>query len=454
MEFVTLIVMNHPVSALDGRYSKKLTELSGIVSEFGLMKYRITVEVAWLHFLKDNSIIPPEVDLVKLSNVVSEFNSVEFEKIKEIEVTTKHDIKAVEYYLRDYVDKSAWSWIHFACTSEDINNISYALLLKDAQKVTLDFLQKTILYNLEQKALSWKDTSMLAHTHGQPATPTTVGKEFAVYAHRVQTICTRLQAVPIMAKINGATGNYAAHNVAFPHIDWITLSKEFIESFNLSWNPLTTQIENHDYQSEILDHVSRLCSVLSDLCTDMWGYISIEYFGLKLSQGEVGSSTMPHKVNPIDFENARGNFKLTRGIARTLSDELPISMWQRDLSDSTLQRNFGLVFGHFLLGLKSLENGLNKIELRKDILERDLAKNPEVLTEAIQTVLRKNGYADAYEQLKELSRGRTVTLEEIRAFVQMLKINSADKEILNALTPNTYVGKSGELVDIYFKGNV
>lgn len=441
--------MQHPISALDGRYCNKITELNDIVSEFGLMKYRVTTEIAWLICLKKHAIIPASVDFDGLSNVIENFGEIDFEKIKKVESTTRHDVKAVEYYLREYVPESAWPWIHFACTSEDINNIAYALLLKDAQEIVLDFLQNVIVENLEQKAQLWKAVPMLARTHGQPATPTTVGKEFSVYVYRLNTITTRLQSVLIKAKINGATGNYAAHSIAFPEVDWITLSKQFVESFDLSWNPLTTQIENHDYQSEILDHTSRLCSVLTDLCTDMWGYISIGYFGQKLATGEIGSSTMPHKVNPIDFENARGNFKLTRGIARTLSDELPISMWQRDLSDSTLQRNFGLVFGHFLLGLKSLENGLKKIELREDVLKRDLADNPEVLTEAIQTVLRKNGHTDAYEQLKELSRGKRVTQEEIRMFISVLTIDETDKENLLALTPALYVGKSAELVEKY-----
>lgn len=439
--------MTHPISALDGRYSKKVSELSLIASEFGLMRYRIQVEVAWLLFLQKQQIVPAEVDLQKLATVVEKFDDAEFEKIKTIEATTKHDVKAVEYYLRDFIDESAWSWIHFACTSEDINNIAYALVVKDSLDVVRQVLRDAIIGNLKQKAKGWKAIPMLARTHGQPATPTSMGKELAVYVHRLESIETRLQSVSIMGKINGATGNYAAHSVAFPNVDWISLSKEFIESLGLSWNPLTTQIENHDYQSEVLDHISRVCSVLCDLCTDVWGYISIGYFGQKTVAGEVGSSTMPHKVNPIDFENARGNFKLTRGIARTLSDELPISMWQRDLSDSTLQRNFGLVFGHFLLGLKSLENGLNKIEIKEEVLQRDLANNPEVLTEAIQTVLRKNGHSDAYEQLKELSRGKKITVEEIHAFIQTLKITDADKENLLKLTPETYIGKSTELVE-------
>ncbi len=439
--------MHTAISALDGRYAKKVTELSEIVSEFGLMKYRVLTEVSWLRFLAMQGLISQEIDFDTLTNLTKNFSQVDFEKIKLIEATTRHDVKAVEYYLREYVPESAWSWIHFACTSEDINNISYALMVRDARTVVSDFLKVSITGNLKQKAEAWKETSMLSRTHGQPATPTTIGKEFAVYVYRLNSIASRLLDVPVMAKINGATGNYAAHLVAFPHVDWIDLSKQFIESLELTWNPLTTQIENHDYQSEILDHISRVCSVLSDLCTDVWGYIAVGYFSQKLVAGEVGSSTMPHKINPIDFENARGNFKMTRGIARTLSDELPISMWQRDLSDSTLQRNLGLVFGHFLLGLKSLESGLNKIELKADILERDLADNPEVLTEAIQTVLRKNGHADAYEQLKTLSRGKRVTLEEIRTFVTTLAIPEADKEILLALTPHSYVGNSAILVE-------
>lgn len=439
--------MQYPISALDGRYSKKVVELSEIVSEFGLMKYRIRTEIAWLSFLKKHGIIPNEVDIESLSTVIESFNDQEFEKIKNIESTTKHDVKAVEYYLREHVTESAWPWIHFACTSEDINNIAYALMLKDAQHVVLTCLKESIINTLREKARTWKSVPMLARTHGQPATPTTMGKELGVYVLRLTSIRNRLESLPILAKINGATGNYAAHTVAFPDVDWIKVSQEFITDLGLSWNPLTTQIENHDYQSEMLDHISRMCSVLTDLCTDVWGYISIGYFGQRLVAGEVGSSTMPHKVNPIDFENARGNFKITRGIARTLSDELPISMWQRDLSDSTLQRNFGLVFGHFLLGLKSLENGLKKIELKEDVLEADLAENPEVLTEAIQTVLRKNGHADAYEQLKELSRGRRVSLEEIRTFIKTLTIVESDKENLLVLTPSLYIGKSAELVE-------
>ena len=441
--------MTQPITALDGRYQNKIEELSDICSEFGLVKYRVQVEVAWLYFLKAKNIIPDTISLPDLESVVSNFSAADFEKVKEIERTTNHDVKAIEYLLREHTDEDVWPWIHFACTSEDINNLAYTLQVKHALEVVLGTLDGEIISDLKQKAGEWKAVAMLARTHGQPATPTTMGKELAVYVHRLQAIYDRLQATPLTGKLNGASGNYAAHAVAFPDEPWLTHSEEFVTSLRLTWNPLTTQIENHDQQAEVLDHIARLSSVLSDLCTDVWGYISIGYFGQKVVAGEVGSSTMPHKVNPIDFENARGNFKLARGVARTLADELPISMWQRDLSDSTLQRNFGLVFGHFLLGLKSLTKGLGKIELKPEVLQADLESNPEVLTEAIQTVLRKNGHTDAYEQLKSLSRGKRVTLEEIREFIQTLDIDTEDKAALLALTPASYTGKSEALVDTF-----
>lgn len=437
--------MEYPITALDGRYQRKVSELSGIVSEFGLMKYRVQVEIAWLFFLKKHKVIPDTVGFEDLQDFV--FSDEYYRSIKEIEGTTRHDVKAVEYFLREHTDKSVWPWIHFACTSEDINNIAYAMQLRDARGVVMKFLDENIIDDLSGKAKSWKAVPMLSRTHGQPATPTTTGKEFAVYVHRLETLARSIESIPLTAKINGAAGNYAAHAVAFPKIDWIELSKEFIENMGLVWNPLTTQIESHDMQAQIFDQIGGLCSVLCDLCSDMWGYISIGYFGQKVVEGEVGSSTMPHKVNPIDFENARGNLKMSRGIGRILSDELPISMWQRDLSDSTLQRNIGLVFGHFFVGLKSLERGLHKIELRPEVLKNDLEDNIEVLTEAIQSVLRKNGHADAYEKLKALSRGKRVTLEEMRNFITTLEIEEGDKEVLLGLSPLMYTGKSEDLVD-------
>ncbi len=438
--------MTHPITALDGRYQSKVAELSEITSEFGLMKYRVQVEVAWLNFLKQEGIVPTDIAVPDLLQLVTDFSGEHFEAIKELEATTNHDVKAVEYFIQQHCDEAVWPWIHFACTSEDINNLSYALMLKEA-RVVVSKSTASILEDLQAKAIEHKATPMLSRTHGQPATPTTIGKELAVFHYRLKQAEETLSAVPVIGKLNGATGNFAAHSVAFPGTDWIDLSERFVTSLGVAYNPLTTQIESHDNQAALLDAYARECTILSDLCSDVWGYISIGYFGQKVVEGEVGSSTMPHKVNPIDFENARGNFKLARGIARTLADELPISTWQRDLSDSTLQRNFGLVFGHFLLGLKSLEKGLSKIELRAEVLKADLETNPEVLTEAIQTVLRKNGHTDAYEQLKSLSRGKRVTLEEIRTFIQDLDVTDEDKANLLELTPATYVGKSVDLVD-------
>ena len=440
--------MTHPITALDGRYQKKVSELSEITSEFGLMKYRVQVEVAWLNFLKQEGIVPADVSVPDLSHLVTNFSEEHFAAIKELEATTNHDVKAVEYFIQQHCDEAVWPWIHFACTSEDINNLSYALMLKEARAV-VSKSTASILEGLKNKAVEYKAAAMLSRTHGQPATPTTMGKELAVFYHRLKQAEEALGSIPVTGKLNGATGNFAAHSVAFPETDWLDLSERFVTSLGVAHNPLTTQIESHDNQAVLLDAYTRQCTILSDLCSDIWGYVSLGYFGQKVVEGEVGSSTMPHKVNPIDFENARGNFKLARGIARTLADELPISTWQRDLSDSTLQRNFGLVFGHFLLGLKSLEKGLSKIDLRTDVLTADFEANPEVLTEAIQTVLRKNGHTDAYEQLKSLSRGKRVSIVEIQDFVSSLDITDEDKTILQSLTPETYIGKSVDLVEKY-----
>lgn len=442
--------MNHPLSPLDGRYQSKINELSGIFSEFGLMKYRTRVEIEWLLFLCEKGIAPEMEDGLKigLEMVINEFSEEEFQKIKTTESVTNHDVKAVEYLVRDLVPEKYWPWIHFACTSEDINNTSYGLMMKDGVAEVLNFLENDVLSDLRSKSIDWKATPMLCRTHGQTATPSTMGREMAVFYHRISQVVSATASVPFLAKINGATGNYAAHVVAFPEQDWIMLSREFIEDkLGLDWNPLTTQIESHDGQTAILNHLGHLSSIMIDLCRDVWGYVSLGYFGQKVVAGEVGSSTMPHKVNPIDFENAEGNLKLARGIARTLSDELPISRWQRDLTDSTLQRNLGLVFGHFLLALKSLKKGLGKLEIKEVNLLKDLENSPEVLTEAVQTVLRKNGHYDAYEQLKDFSRGRALNLAEVQEFVEGLDIDADDKARLKALKPETYTGLSEALVD-------
>ena len=446
--------MRHPLSPLDGRYSSKVSEISDIFSEFGLMKYRTVVEIQWLLHLSENKIAPeiPEMIKIGLLTVMEDFSDAEFKIIKDFEATTNHDVKAVEYFIQSLVPKEFWSWIHFACTSEDINNTAYSLMLHDGLDKIGPIFEDKILSNLMKKSQSWKDTPMLCRTHGQTATPSTMGKEFGVFWYRLQQITKTLKQIPITAKINGATGTYAAHVVAFPKADWIEISKTFVEDkLGLSWNPMTTQIESHDQQAAILNEISRLSCVLIDLCRDVWSYISLGFFGQKTIAGEVGSSTMPHKVNPIDFENAEGNLKLARGIARTLSDELPISRWQRDLTDSTLQRNFGLVFGHFLLALKSLEKGLNKLEIKEDKLLQDLQNAPEVLTEAVQTVLRAYGHADAYEQLKNFSRGRALNLEQVYEFVSQTDLPQEIKDKLLKLTPETYTGLSEALVDKFVK---
>lgn len=441
--------MIYTLSPLDGRYHARVAELGTLFSEYGLARYRTIVEIQWLFFLSDKGISPKldEQTVQKLKKLEAEFNEEDFQAIKDIEAITNHDVKAVELLVRKYIPESHWSWIHFGCTSEDINNTSYALMLKDGREAILETYQ-TLLDDIKDKAKQWKANPMLSRTHGQTATPTTVGKEFAVFWNRLETVKSALNEVPLTAKFNGATGNYAAHLSAFPNEDWITHSKTFITQYlHLDWNPLTTQIEPHDRPTALLNRMGLASSILIDLSRDIWGYISVGYFGQKTIKGEVGSSTMPHKVNPIDFENGEGNLKLARGIGRTLADELPISRWQRDLTDSTLQRNFGLAFGHFELGMKSILKGLGKLKLNEDRLAEDLANAPEVLTEAVQTVLRAHGHADAYDQLKNFSRGQALNLDQVQAFIQQTNLPKDEKQRLLELTPETYTGLSEKLVD-------
>lgn len=439
-----------PLSPLDDRYREKVAELEPVFSEFGLVHARVRVETEWLIFLSEKK-IAPKGNWASLRKKSKKFSQKDYEAVKKIEQKTNHDVKAVELFLRKQVSKKFWPWIHFGCTSEDINNTAYGLMIREGQTLLTQKLVD-VLKDLSKKSRAWKSSAMLARTHGQTATPTTMGKEFAVFFHRLKMITGTFRMVPVYGKFSGATGNFAAHSVAFPKIDWIKYSQEFVEKrLGLTWNPLTTQIEPHDGQALLLNELSQAGAVLIDLCRDTWGYISLGYFGQKQKEGEVGSSTMPHKVNPIDFENAEGNFKLARGIARTLADELPISRWQRDLTDSTLQRNLGLVFGHFLLGLKSLEKGLGKLELKPKALRDDLKHAPEVLTEAVQTVLRAHGVADAYDQLKKFSRGQALTLEQIREFIGKTKLPAHTKKELLALTPGKYTGLSAKLVEKFVR---
>ncbi len=440
--------MKKNLSPLDGRYAAKVSAISPIFSEFGLMRYRTIVESRWLQFLSKKGIAPAlsAETIEKLTKLEAHFSEEHYLQIKEIEAKTNHDVKAVEYFLQSIVSAEHHSWIHFACTSEDINNTAYGLMLKDGRAHILGEM-KRLIEDLSTKAKDWKAEPLLSLTHGQSATPTTLGKEVAVFVHRLKSTHRFIEQVPVTAKINGATGTFSAHVVAVPNADWAALSQQFITTeLGLVHNPLTAQIEPHDHAARILYGLSEFSTIMVDLCRDMWGYISRGVMGQKAVAGEVGSSTMPHKVNPIDFENAEGNCKLARGIALTLATELPASRFQRDLTDSTLQRNFGLVFGHMILALKALEKGLSKISPNTEKLIIELQNAPEVLTEAVQTVLRAEGAADAYEQLKQFSRGKALTLSEIRAFIDQSSLSDAAKTRLNGLTPSTYIGLAEHLV--------
>jgi adenylosuccinate lyase len=439
------------LSPLDGRYRSRVQELLPIFSEFGLARYRTQVEVEWLIFLSEKNLAPSlsAQQIEVLRDTYKAFGEADFAAIKKIEKTTNHDVKAVEIFLQSKCEKRFHPFIHFGCTSEDINSTSYGLMMKNGYAVVTEMLE-TVVQDLRIKSTDWKAVPMLSRTHGQTATPTTLGKEFLVFARRLDSllIWPDTQAILFSAKFSGATGNWAAHVAAYPDQDWLVLTEEFVvERLGLTWNPVTTQIEPHDEQALLMNELSRAATILIDLCRDVWSYISLGYFGQKVVKGEVGSSTMPHKVNPIDFENCEGNMKLARGLARTLSDELPVSRWQRDLTDSTVQRNFGLVFGHFQLALKSLAKGLGKIELKEHVLLADLQSSPEVLTEAVQTVMRKHGHDDAYDQLKNFSRGQALKLDQVQAFIEQIDISEEDKTRLKQLLPETYTGLSEEIVD-------
>lgn len=435
-----------PISPLDGRYARQISDLAPEVSEFGLMKYRLEVMSRWVIFLTRHGIANHGVEVEEtLNNTINKYDDTSYARIKAIEKITNHDVKAVEYFMREALPESVWPWIHFACTSEDVNNVAYALIQEKAGAICEKELL-AILSTISTMAKEWASIPMLSRTHGQAATPTTVGKEIAVFRHRINVVHERIEIFRLTAKWNGATGNYAAHHIAFAEVDWQLKSRQFIESFNFEWNPLTTQIESHDTMAAMLNNIGQLCTIMVDLCSDIWGYVSLDYFGLKVIETETGSSTMPGKVNPIDFENARGNFKMARGLGRILSEELPISTWQRDLTDSTLQRNLGSVYGYYLVGLKSLHRGLKKLVVRPDVLFADLERHPEVLGEAIQTMLRKHGKTDAYEQLKNLLRGNKVSLQKIRKFIKTLDVPQDDKNRLLGLEPAGYVGYSSLLV--------
>jgi adenylosuccinate lyase len=443
------------ISPLDGRYARSLEPLREWVTELALIRARTRVEIEWLIALAAEPGVPevapftPEA-ATKLRDLVEGLGSSGGERVKAIERETNHDVKAIEYWIRERVAGDAAlersrAFIHFACTSEDINNLAYALLLRGARDEVLLPAIDRLTDRLTTLAHEHADAAMLARTHGQPATPTTLGKELANVVARLRRARARLAAVWLTGKANGAVGNYNAHFAAYPEVDWEAFSRRFVESLGLEFNPYTTQIEPHDALAELFDATARLNTILVDLDRDVWGYISLGYFRQKLVAGEVGSSTMPHKVNPIDFENSEGNLGLANALLRHLAEKLPLSRWQRDLTDSTVLRNAGVAFGHSLLGYVACVRGLDKLEVDRARLAADLEANWEVLAEAVQTVMRRYGIEDAYEQLKALTRGERITPEALRAFIGGLAIPPDAKARLLALTPATYTGKAVEL---------
>ena len=442
------------LSPLDGRYAGKVAELRPVFSEFGLIHARVQVEIRWLQMLSAHPDIP-EVPAFSneatqaLESVVRDFDEKDAARVKSIEINTNHDVKAVEYFLKEKLaavpELAAVSeFLHFACTSEDINNLSYALMLKRAREEALLPRLDEIIARLTEGAHAMADAAMLSRTHGQPASPTTMGKEWANVVWRLKRQREQLAAVPIMGKINGAVGNYNAHLAAYPDVDWPAAARRFVESLGLAWNPYTTQIEPHDYIAELNAAVARANNILLDFCRDIWGYISLGYFRQIAIPGEVGSSTMPHKINPIDFENAEGNLGLSNAILSHLGDKLMVSRWQRDLSDSTALRSLGAGLGHALLAWKSVLRGLGKLELNRDRLLEDLDGEWEVLGEAVQTVMRRHGLPNPYEQMKELTRGKRIDADRLRAFIEGLDIPQDAKKRLLALTPAAYTGNAEE----------
>ena len=443
------------LSPVDGRYADKVDSLRPILSEYGLIRFRVMVEVRWLQALSLEPLIaevPAFSDSANqvLENLLAQFSLSDAERVKEIEKTTNHDVKAVEYFLKERIAdvpelNKVNEFIHFACTSEDINNLSYALMLKQAKEEVLLPAMDGLIKRLWALASDFSAQPMLSRTHGQPATPTTMGKEFANVAARLQRQFEQLATVELLGKINGAVGNYNAHAVAYPELDWPRFARHFVESLGLTFNPYTIQIEPHDYLAEFFQCLSRFNTILIDFNRDVWGYISLGYFIQKTVKGEVGSSTMPHKVNPIDFENSEGNLGLANALFSHLAEKLPISRWQRDLTDSTVLRNMGVGIAHTLISLQSSTKGLSKLELNPTALEADLDANWEVLAEPIQTVMRRYGVEQPYEKLKELTRGRRIDREDMRRFINSLEIPQAAKDRLLALTPRDYFGYAESL---------
>ena len=445
------------ISPVDGRYGSKATALRPIFSEYGLIKYRVTVEVRWLQTLASTSGID-EVPAfsaaanARLDQIISEFDAADAQRVKDIEKTTNHDVKAVEYFLKEQVADypelhQVTEFIHFACTSEDINNLSHGLMLQAARDTVVMPLLEELLAKVVSLAKEHKDVAMMARTHGQPATPTTMGKEFANVAIRLKRQMVQLAAVPLLGKLNGAVGNYNAHLAAYPSVDWHSVSQQFVESLGLTWNAYTTQIEPHDYIAEWFDALARFNTIVIDLDRDLWSYIALNHFKQKTVAGEIGSSTMPHKVNPIDFENSEGNLGIANAIMAHLAQKLPISRWQRDLTDSTVLRNLGVGVAHAVIAYQATLKGLSKLEVNRESLLNELDQNWELLAEPIQTVMRRYQIEKPYEKLKDLTRGKRVNQAAMAEFIDGLELPDDVKSELKSWAPATYIGRAEAFVD-------
>ncbi|RFA28964.1 adenylosuccinate lyase [Alkalilimnicola ehrlichii] len=440
------------ISPVDGRYGDKTSELQSIFSEYGLLRYRLIVEIRWLQALAAH----PEIGEVPafsaeatahLERIIEEFSPAQAQKVKDIERTTNHDVKAVEYYLKQRLTENGelaaiGEFTHFACTSEDINNLSHGLMLRAAREEVVLPLVDQVIQTLRELAHRYAAVPMLSRTHGQPASPTTLGKELANVVYRLRRQREQIAHVPMLGKINGAVGNYNAHLSAYPGINWPALAETYVKDLGLTWNPYTTQIEPHDYIAELFDAFARINTILIDFARDVWGYISLGYFKQRAIAGEVGSSTMPHKVNPIDFENAEGNLGIANAVFAHLGSKLPISRWQRDLTDSTVLRNLGVGVAHSLIAYRALQKGLGKLDIDEARLRADLEANWEVLAEPIQTVMRRYGIENPYEKLKELTRGKRIDNVALERFIANLELPDKAKQELSALTPWNYLGNA------------
>ena len=443
------------LTPIEGRYGNITTILENYFSEWALMKYRIHIEVEWLitmasdpEFHNIRSLTSEEIQFLR--NIVADFNKELALKIKEIEKVTNHDVKAVEYFLREMLENTSLSdlieFIHFACTSEDINNLSYALMLKQGMNDAWLPAAEKLVAEVTNMAEEFKNVPMLSHTHGQPASPTTVGKELAIFVYRWNRQLKSIRSLEYLGKFNGAVGNFNAHKIAYPDVEWEKVSKGFVCGLGLDYNPMTTQIESHDYMAECFQAVSRFNNIVLDFDRDVWLYISMGYFKQKAAKGEVGSSTMPHKVNPIDFENSEANLGMSNSILGFLANKLPISRMQRDLSDSSAQRNIGTAIAYSYIAVNYTSKGIKKLSINLKAIEEDLEKAWEVIAEAVQTVMRKHGYSNPYDKLKEITRGKKIGKEEIRAFIASIELPEEDKMRLMELTPQKYIGLADELV--------